>query len=68
MLIAQGSFANFLTAKENERYELLEKLIGCEETYTNIATEIKKAKDQATYAYNQYFIWKLSSEDCRGRD
>jgi len=53
VLIAQGSFANFLTAKENERYELLEKLIGCEETYTNIATEIKKAKDQATYAYNQ---------------
>lgn len=53
VLIAQGSFANFLTAKENERYELLEKLIGCEETYTNIATEIKKAKDQATEAYNQ---------------
>lgn len=53
VLIAQGSFANFLTAKENERYELLEKLIGCEETYSNIATEIKKAKDQATDAYNQ---------------
>ena len=53
VLIAQGSFANFLTAKENERYELLEKLIGCEETYTNIATEIKKAKDLATDAYNQ---------------
>lgn len=53
VLIAQGSFANFLTAKENERYELLEKLIGCEETYTNIATEIKKAKEQATDAYNQ---------------
>ena len=53
VLIAQGSFANFLTAKENERYELLEKLIGCEETYTNIATEIKEAKDQATDAYNQ---------------
>lgn len=53
VLIAQGSFANFLTAKENERYELLEKLIGCEETYTNIATEIKKAKDHATDAYNQ---------------
>ena len=53
VLIAQGSFANFLTAKENERYELLEKLIGCEETYTNIATEIKKAKDQAMDAYNQ---------------
>lgn len=53
VLIAQGSFANFLTAKENERYELLEKLIGCEETYTNIATEIKKAKDLAVDAYNQ---------------
>ena len=53
VLIAQGSFANFLTAKENERYELLEKLIGCEETYTNIATKIKKAKDQAVDAYNQ---------------
>lgn len=53
VLIAQGSFANFLTAKENERYELLEKLIGCEETYTNIATEIKKAKDQAVDAHNQ---------------
>ena len=53
VLIAQGSFANFLTAKENERYELLEKLIGCEETYTNIASEIKKAKDQAMDAYNQ---------------
>mgnify|MGYP000304341646 CR=1 FL=1 len=53
VLIAQGSFANFLNAKENERYELLEKLIGCEETYTNIATEIKKAKDQAVDAYNQ---------------
>ena len=53
VLIAQGSFANFLTAKENDRYELLEKLIGCEETYTNIATEIKKAKDQAVDAYNQ---------------
>lgn len=52
VLIAQGSFANFLTAKENERYELLEKLIGCEETYTNIATEIKKTKDQAVDAYN----------------
>ena len=53
VLIAQGSFANFLTAKENERYELLEKLIGCEETYTNIATDIKKAKDQAVDTYNQ---------------
>ena len=53
VLIAQGSFANFLTAKENERYELLEKLIGCEETYTHIASEIKKSKDQAVDEYNQ---------------
>ena len=53
VLIAQGSFANFLTAKESERYELLEKLVGCEETYTHIALEIKKSKDQAVDAYNQ---------------
>lgn len=53
VLIAQGSFANFLTAKETERYELLEKLIGCEETYTHIASEIKRSKDQAVDAYNQ---------------
>lgn len=51
VLIAQGSFANFLTAKENERYELLEKLIGCEELYTNIAKEIKQKKDEAVKAY-----------------
>ena len=52
VLIAQGSFANFLTAKENERYELLEKLIGCEELYTNIAKEIKQKKDEAVKAYD----------------
>ena len=53
VLIAQGSFANFLTAKENERYELLEKLIGCEELYTNIASRIKEQKDAAVNDYNQ---------------
>lgn len=53
VLIAQGSFANFLTAKENERYELLEKLIGCEELYTQIATKIKQQKDEAVRAYDQ---------------
>lgn len=53
VLIAQGSFANFLTAKENERYELLEKLIGCEELYTSIATKIKLQKDEAVKVYDQ---------------
>lgn len=52
VLIAQGSFANFLNAKENERYELLEKLIGCEEMYIRIANEIKIKKDAATMAFN----------------
>lgn len=52
VLIAQGSFANFLTAKEDERYELLEKLIGCEDMYTRIANEIKKKKDAAVDAFN----------------
>lgn len=53
VLIAQGSFANFLTAKENERYELLEKLIGCEDMYIRIADKIKQQKDAATKAYEQ---------------
>ena len=53
VLIAQGSFANFLTAKENERYELLEKLIGCEEQYTRIATGIKEQKDEAVKAFDR---------------
>lgn len=52
VLIAQGSFANFLTAKEEERYELLEKLIGCEEMYVNIAQKIKQQKDEAAKDYN----------------
>lgn len=52
VLIAQGSFANFLTAKENERYELLEKLIGCEEMYSTIAAKIKEKRDQAQERYN----------------
>lgn len=51
VLIAQGSFANFLTAKENERYELLEKLIGCEEQYALIEASIA-----------QLIIEKLSEE------
>ena len=53
VLIAQGSFANFLTAKEDERYALLEKLIGCEELYANITTKIKARKEEAIAAYNE---------------
>lgn len=52
VLIAQGSFAGFLKAKENERYELLEKLIGCRELYTGIAERIKSRRDDAVRAYN----------------
>ncbi len=52
VLIAQGSFANFLTAKEDERYTLLEKLIGCEEMYVRIASEIKRKKDAAIENFN----------------
>lgn len=51
VLIAQGSFANFLTAKENERYELLEKLIGGEELYTGIAEKIRLKREEASEAY-----------------
>lgn len=53
VLIAQGTFANFLTASEDERYQLLEKLIGNEEIYTNIATRISKVKEEATCAFNE---------------
>ena len=62
VLIAQGAFANFLTAKENERYELLEKLIGCEEMYTNIATKIKQQKDDAVKAFD-LIISDLSAQE-----
>lgn len=53
VLIAQGSFANFLNAKEDERYELLEKLVGCEEMYIHIATEIKAKKNEAVKAFEK---------------
>ena len=51
VLIAQGTFSNFLNAKEEERYVLLEKLIGNEELYSNIASAIKKRKDDASSEY-----------------
>jgi DNA repair exonuclease SbcCD ATPase subunit len=53
VLIAQGSFANFLTAKVDERYALLEKLVGCEDMYSRIAEEIKQKKDDAIASYNE---------------
>lgn len=53
VLIAQGSFANFLSAKENERYELLEKLVGCKEMYTSITEKIKQKKEEAVRAFDQ---------------
>lgn len=53
VLIAQGTFANFLTAKEDERFLLLEKLIGCEDLYTNIVQKIKEQKEKAIQAYNE---------------
>ncbi len=51
VLIAQGSFANFLTAKEEERYQLLEKLVGCEDLYKDISSRIKEKKDEAVQNY-----------------
>ena len=65
VLIAQGSFANFINAKEEERYELLEKLIGSEETYVRIAREIKKKKDDATEAYKTMSISLAAVEQNR---
>ena len=53
VLIAQGSFANFLTASEDSRYQLLEKLIGNETLYTDIAARISQKKEEAEKAYNE---------------
>ncbi|MCR5820766.1 MAG: hypothetical protein K6F94_07485 [Bacteroidaceae bacterium] len=52
VLIAQGSFANFLNAREEDRYELLEKLVGNSDIYSRIAKEIKLRKDDADAAFN----------------
>ena len=52
VLIAQGAFANFLNAKDDERCELLEKLIGCQETYSDIIREIAARKSEAEKAYS----------------
>lgn len=52
VLIAQGSFANFLTSSEEDRYELLEKLIGCGEMYSSITAKIKQQRDNAVKAYD----------------
>ena len=51
VLIAQGTFSDFLNAKEDERYALLEKLIGNEELYAGIAAAIKENKDEANREY-----------------
>lgn len=52
VLIAQGSFASFLTASEDKRYELLEKLVGCGDMYRSIAAGIKREKDEAERNFN----------------
>lgn len=53
VLIAQGSFSKFLVASEDERYALLEKLIGNGEMYNRISERIKEQKDNALKAYNE---------------
>lgn len=53
VLIAQGSFANFLKAKEDERYELLERIVGCGDTYQRIAKLVDIRYKEADRAYSQ---------------
>ena len=52
VLIAQGSFSSFIKAKEDERYELLEKIVGCEDLYKSISAKIRQKKDEAVEAFN----------------
>ena len=47
VLIAQGAFAGFLTADEDDRYQLLEKLMGNGGLYRRIAGEIAAGRDAA---------------------
>lgn len=53
VLIAQGSFAEFLKQSDDQRFELLEKLIGCEDLYTNIAKKIKEKEQQVKEAFQE---------------
>lgn len=52
VLIAQGSFSSFIKAKEEERANLLERLIGCEELYSSISAAIKEKRSKAAEAFN----------------
>lgn len=47
VLIAQGSFSEFLKAKDDERFILLEKIIGCEDTYVKIVEGIRAKKEES---------------------
>ncbi len=51
VLIAQGAFANFLNADVEERYKLLEKLIGSEQLYSDIVNKIKAEASAADKAF-----------------
>ena len=61
VLIAQGAFADFLNASVEDRYELLEKLVGCKETYTAIAKEINARKEKATRSANTSELLRQST-------
>lgn len=52
VLIAQGSFASFLTAEDDERFALLEKIIGCEQLYSSISNLIKAETSKAKAAFD----------------
>lgn len=52
VLIAQGAFANFLNSGDDERCDLLEKLIGNKELYDDIVAGITSKKRAANEAYS----------------
>lgn len=51
VLIAQGTFSDFLNADEDERYPLLEKLIGADVLYSRIVDAIKKKQSDVNDYY-----------------
>lgn len=52
VLLAQGSFANFLKAREDERCALLERLVGSGDSLSRIAEGIREHRRLATESLN----------------
>ena len=62
VLIAQGTFSDFLNADADERYLLLEKLIGNKEQYDNIVEAIKARRTKANEEFANVIAYMSVNE------